>query len=118
MYYQTMDKLKEYHKIIFDVVTEIARMTPSDEKSETQLIVDEERGHYVLFSIGWQDVIREYVPFVHLDLKKDGKIWIQHDGTDLKIALWLVEKGVPKNDIVLAFHSINRRKMMPEFAEC
>ena len=111
-----MDKIKKHRFIVQDIVKEIAAMTPSDEHSETQLIIDEERGYYVLFSIGWQDILREYLPFVHLDIKSDGKIWIQHDGTHLKIALWLVEKGVEKQDIVLAFQSLNRRRLMPEFA--
>jgi hypothetical protein len=35
---------------------------------------------------------------------KDGKIWIQHDGTEIGIANELVKLGVPKDDIVLAFH--------------
>jgi hypothetical protein len=111
-----MDKLNKYRPIIKEVVREIAEMTPSDKNSETQLIMDDERGHYVLFSIGWQDILREYLPFVHIDIKPDGKVWIQHDGTDLKIALWLAEKGILKQDIVLAFQSINRRKLLPEFA--
>ena len=111
-----MDKLNQYRPIIRAIVSEIAEMTPSDKNSETQLIMDDERGHYVLFSIGWQDILREYLPFVHIDLKPDGKVWIQHDGTDLKIALMLAEKGIPKQDIVLAFHSLKRRKMLPEFA--
>jgi hypothetical protein len=40
---------------------------------------------------------------LHLDIK-DGKIWIQHDGTEIGIANELVKLGVPKEDIVLAFH--------------
>jgi hypothetical protein len=40
---------------------------------------------------------------LHLDIK-DGKIWIQQDGTEVGIANQLVELGVPKRDIVLAFH--------------
>ncbi len=111
-----MDKLKRYRSIIREIVTEIAGMTPSDEQSETQIIMDEERGHYVLFSIGWQNIVREYLPFVHIDINSDGKIWIQHDGTDLKIALMLFERGIPKSDIVLAYQSLNRRKDIPEFA--
>ena len=111
-----MDKLNQYRSIIRAIVSEIAEMTPSDENSETQVIMDDERGHYVLFSVGWQDILREYLPFVHIDLKPDGKIWIQHDGTDLKIALWLADKGIPKKDIVLAFQSLKRRKLLPEFA--
>ncbi|MFB3041155.1 MAG: element excision factor XisI family protein, partial [Candidatus Poribacteria bacterium] len=31
--------------------------------------------------------------------------WIQHDGTEEGIALDLVNEGIPKSDIVLAFHS-------------
>ncbi len=111
-----MDKITKHRNIIRTVVSEIAEMTPSDKNSETQLIMDDERGHYVLFSIGWQDILREYLPFVHIDIKPDGKVWIQHDGTDLKIALWLVDKGIAKQDIVLAFQSRNRRKLLPEFA--
>ncbi len=111
-----MDKLNTYRAIIQAVVTEIAEMIPSDKNSETQLIMDREGGHYVLFSIGWQGIMREYLPFVHIDIKPDGKVWIQHDGTDLKIALLLAEKGIAKHDIVLAFQSLNRRKLLPEFA--
>jgi XisI protein len=33
------------------------------------------------------------------------KIWVQHDGTEDAIADQLVEKGVPKKDIVLAYHA-------------
>ena len=40
---------------------------------------------------------------LHLDIKND-KIWIQHDGTEVGIANKLVEMGVLKADIVLAFH--------------
>lgn len=41
---------------------------------------------------------------------KDGKIWVQHNGTERGIAQDLLELGVPKQDIVLAFHSPTRRK--------
>jgi hypothetical protein len=53
---------------------------------------------------------------MHIDVKPDGKVWIQHDGTDLKVALMLYEKGIEKSDIVLAFHAVHRRELIPEFA--
>ncbi|MDD1428313.1 XisI protein, partial [Dolichospermum sp. ST_sed9] len=43
------------------------------------------------------------------------KIWIQHDGTEVGIATLLLEKGVPKEDIVLGFHSPDMREFT-EFA--
>ncbi len=37
-----------------------------------------------------------------MDLR-DGKVWVQHDGTYHGIANDLVEAGIPKDHIVLAF---------------
>ena len=45
---------------------------------------------------------------MHLDII-DGKIWIQHDGTEIGVANELVEMGVPKEDIVLAYHPLYKR---------
>lgn len=111
-----MDKIILYKNIVREIIEEIAIMTPSDEETETQVLIDDERGHYVLFSIGWHEITREYVPFVHLDVRQTGKVWIQQDSTTLKIALWLIEKGIPKEDIVLAFHAKERRELIPDFA--
>ncbi|MDC0832356.1 element excision factor XisI family protein [Geitlerinema sp. CS-897] len=42
---------------------------------------------------------------------KNQKIWIEEDNTETGIANDLLEKGVPKSDIVLAFHSPKTRKL-------
>jgi XisI protein len=112
-----MDKVNLYKEIVNSIAVEIAEMTPSDEISETQLIVDLERGHFVLFSLGWFGNQREYLPFVHIDVRSDAKICIQHDGTDLVLAQWLLDRGVPKHDIVLAYHAPARRELIPDFAQ-
>jgi hypothetical protein len=39
---------------------------------------------------------------LHLDIK-NGKIWIQYDGTEDGIAYELLKLGVPYQDIVLGF---------------
>jgi XisI protein len=112
-----MDKVMNYKNIVRTLSQYIASISPSDANVETQLIMDDERGHYLLYSVGWENNdYREYAPFVHIDIKSDGKVWIQHDGTDLKIALMLVDKGIPKSDIVLGFRSPFRRQEISEFA--
>lgn len=113
-----MEKVKAYKKIVSEIVSEIGGWMPEDEPNvETQIIQDHEAGHYLLFDVGWEkEAGRTYLPFVHVDVKSTGKVWIQHDGTDLKIALLLHEKGIPKSDIVLGFRSPKRRELMPEFA--
>lgn len=41
---------------------------------------------------------------------KNGKIWVQHDGTEDAIADQFVARGVPKQDIVLAYHAPHVRQ--------
>lgn len=112
-----MDKITKYKNIIRKLVEYIASISPSDENVETQLITDDEHGHYLLYSVGWENKdYREYGAFVHIDIKPDGKVWVQHDGTSLKVPLMLADEGIPKNDIVLGYRSLYRRKEIPEFA--
>jgi len=51
---------------------------------------------------------------VHIDIIND-KIWIQRDGTEYGIANELVNAGIPKNQIVLAFQPVDIRQYT-EFA--
>ncbi len=41
---------------------------------------------------------------VHIDIK-DEKIWIQNDNTKVGIANELVDRGIPKKDIVLGYQA-------------
>jgi hypothetical protein len=99
--------VKDYRQYIQDILTERSRRrlanSANAEEYEVQTIFDVERDHYQLLHVGWRGNKREFGCVLHLDIK-DGKIWIQHDGTEVGIANQLVERGVPKQDIVLAFH--------------
>lgn len=68
------------------------------------MIFDTEHDHYLLMRVGWHEKDRKYSCLLHVDIKHD-KIWVQQDGTEDGIANKLVELGVPKQDIVLAFHA-------------
>jgi XisI protein len=111
-----MEKIALYQNIISDLIKQIGTWVVED-KIETQVIIDHENGHYLLFSVGWyENTKREYAPFLHIDLKSNGKVYLQHDGTDLKVALMLSERGIEKSDIILAFHSPQRRQYVEGFA--
>ena len=111
-----MEKIAQYKTIIADLVKQIGAWVVED-NIETQVIIDHENGHYLLFSVGWyENKQREYAPFLHIDLKPNGKVYLQHDGTDLKVALLLNEKGIIKSDITLAFHAPQRRQYIEGFA--
>ena len=104
-----MDKITEYRNIIQDLLTEIGSHKSHSLEIETQLIFDTTRDHYQILKTGWRGYERTYGISIHIDIK-DGKVWIEQNNTDLLIAEELVEKGIPKSDIVLAFHAPYKRK--------
>lgn len=72
------------------------------------MIFDHENDHYQLLYVGWHENTRIRGCILHIDIKNN-KIWIQHDGTEIGVANVLVDNGVPKEDIVLAFHAPYKR---------
>jgi len=103
-----MDKIDIYRDHIQEMLKKIASYRSIPEEIETELVIDRERDHYLLINVGWKDESRNYGNSIHIDIK-DGKIWIQRDMTDYRIAEKLLDKGVPKEDIVLAFHAPYKR---------
>jgi len=93
-----MDTLNNYRQIIQKILTEYSQLPYAYGELERQLIIDQ-TVHGCL---------------VHIDIIND-KIWIQRDGTEYGIANELVNAGIPKNQIVLAFQPADIRQYT-EFA--
>jgi hypothetical protein len=93
-----MDRLEKYRSHIKQLITEHAELCSSTTEIDAQLIFDIEHDHYQLVDVGWENHKRIHSCFLHLDIK-DGKVWIQHNGTEDHIAYDLVAKGIPKEDI-------------------
>ncbi|MEW6130792.1 MAG: XisI protein [Acidobacteriota bacterium] len=103
-----MDNLIEYRRIIEQVLTEYARIPYAYGEIQTQTIFDREGDHYLLVNVGW-DKRRVHGCLIHIDIIND-KLWIQRDGTEQGIARELEAAGIPKDRIVLAFHSPEARQ--------
>lgn len=102
-----MDKIIQYQQIIKKIVQNKATFTMDGfTEFEVQKLIDEEHGHYQVLYVGWKesDFKRIYSCLLHVDLKED-KVWIQQDWTEKGVADELIEAGVAKSDIVLAFHA-------------
>ena len=106
-----MDKLVEYPQLIKRILTgyiELCDRRP-DRDIETFLIADDTNGHYIWMNLGWSKGDRFTGMTVYVRLR-DGKFWIEEDWTEEGIANDLLREGVPKEDIVLAFHHPNMRQ--------
>lgn len=97
------EKPQAYRMVIKQLLTDYAAYKPSYGDIEVQTLFDSEHDHYQVLAIGWYNKQRIYGCSMHLDLKQ-GKIWIQANNTELDIAQNLVERGIPKEDIVIGFH--------------
>ena len=83
-------------------------------KYPTCLIFDEVHDHYLWMSIDWVNQKRINNTHVHVRIKNE-KVYIEEDWTEDGIANELLTEGIPKSDIVLAFHDPETRKLT-EFA--
>lgn len=94
-----MDRIEQYRQIIRDFLQKFAADDP-----EAQLIFDNERDHYLVMHVGWRGDYRIYGCAMQLDLI-EGKVWIQHNSTEIAIEQELICRGVAPQDIVLGLRS-------------
>lgn len=110
----TVKTVNPYRTPVQELLKQYLKDRPADPNVETQLIADETQDHYQLVNVGWIGDHRVYGCVIHIDIKGD-KIWIQQNMTEHPIAEELVSAGVPKEHIVLGFHSPYKRQYT-EFA--
>ncbi len=103
-----MDKLKKYRTILKEVLRNYAadelnqKRKPDD--MQMRLIMDTENDHYQALYAGWRNDQQIFSVVFHFDII-DNKIWVQRNISDYDIIGDIELKGVPKSDIILAFHA-------------
>jgi hypothetical protein len=97
-----MDPLDAWRDALERILTQHAAIPSAYGDVKSEVVFDRQRDRYLLVDVGWKGYKRAHGAFVHVDVI-DGKLWIHFDGTEVGIANQLVEAGVPKDHIVLAF---------------
>jgi len=109
-----MDKLNHYRSLIQKLLEDYQKLGSDNSDIESTLLLDPIRDQYLLLKMGWHQDHRIKRNVIHVRLK-DQKIWIEEDWTEDGIATDLLQAGVPREDIVLAFHP-PRLRQFTEFA--
>lgn len=91
-----------YRNVIKKIILDFADEQPLTNDVVTEVVMDEQRGHYEVLAVGWQGNKRVHTSLVHIDLIGD-KVWLQHDSTDRVIADELLAAGIPPQSLVLGF---------------
>jgi hypothetical protein len=110
-----MDPIKNVRDIIESILLEYTKIPYAHGEFQSEAVFDRARDRYLLMNVGWDRKRRVHGCLVHIDII-DGKLWIQRDGLEHGVATELVDAGIPKDRIVLAFKPLEMRQFIPEFA--
>jgi XisI protein len=105
-----MDPLNRYREIVSRLIEEYASYKPAYGDIRTEPVVDRDHDHYEVVQVGWSDDRRVHGSIIHIDIR-DGKVWIEHNGTDARLGEELVAAGIPRSDIVLGFQPVELRPL-------
>ena len=97
-----MDTLEGYRQIIRNVLTPYTHIAYANVDVRNLMAFDAGNDQYVILSEGWNDQCHHHGCLIHVEIR-DGKVWVQRDGTEDGIADELVAAGIPETDIVLGF---------------
>jgi XisI protein len=101
-----MDKLEIYRTIIERELTGIVEQTSQSTVAASSLrdktVFDRKSDSFLILREGWEGAHRVHCPVISLEII-NGKVWLQADHTNLRIAQRLEDAGVPKSEIVLGF---------------
>ncbi|MGA1602909.1 MAG: XisI protein [Prochlorothrix sp.] len=73
------------------------------DSTSTRLFIDPAQHRYLVITEGWEGQKRIHSLIFDAEIRQD-QIWLHHDGLDHGITPDLLEAGIPKDHIVLAFH--------------
>ena len=97
-----MDSVARYRELIQSILTEYARIPYAYGEICCETVFDPAADRYLLMLVGWDGIRRVHGCLIHVDII-EGKLWIQRDGTERGVARELLEAGVPRDQLVLAF---------------
>jgi hypothetical protein len=113
------DKIEKQNKadkeLLQHLFSEWENWVGTESNFKISSVWDEKNNNFLLLSTGWDNYKRIHSVFIHVELR-EGKFCIEADQTSNGFACDLVDNGIPKERIVLAFKHPELRQYS-EYAE-
>lgn len=110
-----MDRVSHYRQIIHSIFKEYAQLFNQQPPGvEVLAVCDDKIDTYAIINVGWEGNQRLNTTSVLMRIV-GSKIWVEEDWTMYGFVDELLRAGIPKDDIVLAFHPPHLRRYS-EFA--
>ena len=101
-----MDRIENYRQILQKITDRHARFAPANGQIETHAVHDRETDEYMVVDSGWNEKGRRiYDVVLHFRLQ-NGIVHVERDNTDAEIVRELLEAGIEKDDIILAYNAL------------
>ncbi|MBD2653868.1 XisI protein [Synechocystis sp. FACHB-383] len=97
-----MDILNHYRQIICITLQPYTEINYANVNVRNLAVFDPANDQYAILSEGWEGNRHYHGCLIHIEIR-EGKIWVQRDGTEDGIANELIANGIPKEAIVLGF---------------
>lgn len=98
-----MDTIEKYQNILIKFLDQFRDRRPVNLPNiDRYVFIDKNTNNFQLLDMGWQDQQYIFTVVFHFRIL-NGKIWIQRNITEYEIVDFLMEEGIPKDDIVLGF---------------
>lgn len=105
-----MDRISRYRQVIESVLKEYARLfNHQPEGVDVVAVCDEATDTYAIVNVGWDGNERLNMTSVMMRIV-NGKIWVEEDRTMYGFVDELLEAGISRDDIVLAFQPPQMRQ--------
>jgi XisI protein len=104
----SMDTQTRYQSLIKNILLDHTQYKPAFGEIDRKVVFDDVQGNYILLDLGWEGEKQIHDCLIHVEMKGD-TFWIHCDGTEDGVATELLDVGVPKENIVLAFHHPKER---------
>ena len=97
-----MDSITKQREAVKQTILHYAKFRPSHGQIRLDPIFDEANDRYALMQVGWDGALRVKGNLIYITLH-DGKIFIEYDGIERGITDELIARGIPAEQITLAF---------------
>ncbi len=106
-----MNKSENYRQILQKIVKRHARFQPANGEIETHAVIDTGNDDYMVVDLGWNEKGRRIYDIVlHFHLQ-NGTVHIERNNTDSEIVQELLESGIEKDDIILAYNALPYQRL-------